>query len=82
MTPSVKWKQWGQPRPYADSIYSGLITADTERQAKEHLRQCRGQTAPIKSKADKRDWWEAYFDDFFPEAQGIWRFRIIEPYTD
>ena len=76
----IEFTQCGQPRPYADSIYAGVVTADSEDDARAKLAKMRGREA-IFDKQDRDRWSHPYFTTFSLIEPGKWRFHIVEEYT-
>jgi hypothetical protein len=78
----IKLTQCGQPRPYADSIYAGTVTAESEQEARDKLQEMRGTTRPILDKqGGGDDWSRSYFTKFRKSGESVWEFSITQPYT-
>ena len=76
----ITLKQCGQPRPYADSVYSGTVTAESEEEAKGKLALMRHVKA-IFPKQDPIRWSSPYFRSWHQIDETTWEFVIIEEYT-
>ena len=72
--------QCGQPRPYADSIYSGTVTAESEEEAKGKLASMR-HVPEILPKQDSVRWSCPYFRSWRKINETTWGFVIVEEYT-
>ena len=77
----IKTTQYGQPRPYADSVYAGTIHAESEQQARDDLQLMRGASKPILDDRKGESWSRPYFTEFKEIEPGLWKFRIVEEYT-
>lgn len=77
----IELTQCGQPRHYADSIYAGTVTAESEAEAREKLTKMRG-VREILDRQDKDRWSCPYFTEFDQVEPGKWKFHIVEEYTD
>ena len=75
----ITWKQSGQPRPYADHIYSGTITADSESDVRVEL------TAAIRDRIYNIDeaypWHAPHFTQLKLVSPNTWEFIIERAYT-
>lgn len=71
----------GQPRPYADSVWEGTVTANSEQAARDKLAEMLyGEV--ILDRQDKEFWSRPYFTRFTRIEDGKWEFRIVEEFTD
>lgn len=77
----INYTQTGQAGPYKDSIYAGTIEARSEREARAILAKTRGVPA-IHNDSDPVKWFEPYFREFKKIGNGVWKFTIIEAFTD
>ena len=78
--PKINFTHVGQAGPYRDSIYAGTIEANSEREARKVLAANRG----VKVINDEQtvNWWEPYFREFKLIRPGVWKFSIVEAFTD
>ena len=83
----VETLQYGQARPYADSIYDFIVTSDvTERTVKEFC------TEVLLPHSQPYDEWEPFSEDptsyfygyhtFEKIKDNKYRYRVVQPFTD
>ena len=87
---SVEAKQWGQPRPYADHIFSGTLTIlapieeDERLQVRRYLAKMRydKNDKPVPMRTDPHEWHQTYCTRLERVSPGVWAFSLTEAYTD
>lgn len=77
----ITWTQQGQPRPYADSIFAGTVTAESEADARVLIVKARYNN-PIYNIGEPCEWWQSRFTKFKMVESGKWEFSVTQPYTD
>ncbi len=77
---SIKLTQGGQFRPYADSVFAGTVTAETEADARAKLAKMR-EVDEIFDRQHPEKWSFPYFTRFAQVEPNKWEFRIVEEYT-
>jgi hypothetical protein len=83
---------YGQPRPYADTIWEAILTINasplgkwvpTEEMVKKIVREYFYESSfPLRDKQGEGMWYEDYFDKVIQKSDGSWLVRIISPYKD
>ena len=77
----ITWKQCGQPRAYADSIYHGEVDAATAEEARAKAEESHGR--PIRDKEGTGDDWSLTYFAMLPREirPGVFEFKFITPST-
>lgn len=87
----------GQPRPYADSVYEYLVSAEyywdstnglklspTYAMSEEEALAALQTLRSSKRWVPKegKEWYETYLDSIIEGPPGVWTITIVEPYID
>lgn len=76
--PKITYTQAGQPRPYADSVYRGHVTADSRQEAVETLSTAFRHDL----EGEEQEWHHPRLESLSEASNGLWAFHIILPFTD
>ena len=76
----ITWTHRGQPRPYADHIYAGRVTAPILYKAKEDIANAMN-VQQIYDIGEDHQWYEPHFTKFQLVAPTTWDFIIVIAYT-
>jgi hypothetical protein len=88
---TVRKFQSGQPRPYADSIYTAEIELDGDWYGKRPdfgeeviKRAASALVRPFTAEKgdESRKWYETYLDQIIKKEPHTWFVRIVQPYCD